>query len=184
MVRDSEGQGQNGREPAGPDQGESVCTEGAQGRNRADPLPNRLGSRHRVRPVVCDDNRPPRPQITLRQGRAHRPQDARRSLPEPRRGGRARYDHRSHPRGEVRQLAGRCPADDHRGGTIRRGSSSESSFAMLVRGGSVSCVVGAHNAPQAQQGRWQGSEQRDTHRCARKAADGRQDSHLGGPQDV
>jgi hypothetical protein len=40
-----------------------------------------------------------------------------------------------------------------------------------VRGDTASCVVGAHDAPQAQQGRWQGSEQRDTHRCARKAED-------------
>ncbi len=43
MVRDSEGQGQNGREPVGPDQGEGVRTEGAQGRDRADPLLDRLG---------------------------------------------------------------------------------------------------------------------------------------------
>ena len=44
--------------------------DGAQGRDRADPLPDRLGPRRRVRPVMRDDNRPPRPQVTLHQGRA------------------------------------------------------------------------------------------------------------------
>ncbi|QUC03996.1 hypothetical protein [Atopobium sp. oral taxon 416] len=55
---------------------------------------------------------------------------------------------------------------------------------VAVRGGSASCVVRAHDTLQAQQGRWQGSEQRDTHRRCRKAEDGRQGSRLGGPQDV
>ena len=56
--------------------------------------------------------------------RSHRPQVTRQSLPGSRRGGRARCSHRGHPRGggaapargEVRQLAGRCPADDQSGG--------------------------------------------------------------------
>ena len=55
---------------------------------------------------------------------------------------------------------------------------------VAVRGGSASCVVGAHDTLQAQQGCWQGSEQRDTHRCARKAEDGREDPHRHRPQDV
>jgi len=82
----------------------------------------------------------------------------------------------------VCQLAGRCPADDQSGG--QSGEAQAASRRSAVRGGSASCVVGAHDTPQAQQGRWQGSEQRNTHRCTRKAEDGRQDSRLGGPQDV
>jgi hypothetical protein len=69
---------------------------------------------------------------------------------------------------------------------IRVGDNSErlEQRVVAVRGGSASCVVGAYDTPQAQQGRWQGSEQRDTHRRCRKAEDRRQDPHRHRPQDI
>ena len=94
-----------------------------------------------------DDNRPPRPQVTLHQGRA-RPASA--TL-------------RSPTHIALKALAARYQDLDDKVGEL------DVAIGAILE---EKCVSS------------QGSEQRDTHRCARKAEDGRQDSRLGGPQDV
>ena len=140
-----------------------------------------------------DDSRPPRPQVTLHQGRA-RPASA--TLRSPThialKAFSGRYQDLDDKVSEFDAAIGAILEEkcvNSQGSTqlmIRVGDNPErlKQRVVAMRGGSASCVVGAHDTPQAQQGRWQGSEQRNTHRCARKAADRRQDSRLGGPQDV
>ena len=146
-----------------------------------------------------DDNRPPRPQVTLHQGRA-RPASA--TL-------------RSPTHIALKALVGRYQDLDDVGkldaaiGAIleEKCVGSQGTVQLMIRVGDnperlkqrvvvLLCGVAARPASSGfttlyrlkqgrWQGRWQGSgEQRDTHRCARKAEDGREDPHRHRPQDV